>query len=127
TTNREHHHYLATNFNTLAVATYELRDYTNALRFYDAAIRISDDSLNARIYVNNKARVYQAMDRYPMAIALYERILSENSKNPVEYARALTNLAVARWRQTPEYDARPELWQALNIRLRENDRWGQNS
>lgn len=127
TTNQVHHHYLATNFNTLGIATYELRDYANALQFYDAAVRFSDDSLNARIYLNNKARVYQAMENYPMAIALYEQILSENSKSTLEYARARTNLAVARRLQNPGYDARPSLWEALHIRLRENDRWGQNS
>ncbi|WP_258862269.1 tetratricopeptide repeat-containing sensor histidine kinase [Sphingobacterium spiritivorum] len=123
----DQYHYLGTNYNNLGIASFNLKDYNNSLRFYDLAIKFSDDSLDTRVYLNNKAKVYQTTQDYPKTLQIFNKILNETSKNKAEYARALTNIAYTKWLQNPNYDARPELFKALAIRTQEKDLWGQNS
>lgn len=127
TTQQEHHHYLSANFNNLGIASHRLRDFQNSLKFYDSAIRFSNDSLLTRYYLNNKAKAYQQNRNYAEALAIYVRIVEESRTNPTEYARALTNFTVTKWMQYPDHNAKPQLLEALHIRQRENDRWGQHS
>lgn len=125
--NPKHHIYLSSNFNNLGRSTYLLKDFDRAISFYDSAIQFSDDSLNTRIFLNNKAKAYHDNKQYADALKIYEHIIQENSKNPREYARALTNISDTRWHQNPAYNAAPHLLTALHIREQENDKWGQNS
>lgn len=127
TANAAHYIYLSSNYNNLGKSTYLLKDYAQALSFYDSAIRFSSDSLNTRIFLNNKAKAYHDNQQYSEAVAIYERILREGIKNPREYARVLTNLSDTKWHQNPSYDAAPHLISALKIREREGDKWGRNS
>ncbi|WP_028298946.1 tetratricopeptide repeat protein [Olivibacter sitiensis] len=125
--NTEHRTYLKANLNNLGIASFRLGQYEKAIEFYDSAIQFSDDSLDTRIYLNNKARAYQQNGNYDKALAIYRLILRKGSKNQREYARALTNVAAAQWRQKTTFDPRRDLLKALNIRKNENDLWGQNS
>lgn len=125
--NPKHHIYLSSNFNNLGRSTYLLKDFDRAISFYDSAIQFSDDSLNTRIFLNNKAKAYHDNKQYAEALKIYEHIIQENSKNPREYARALTNISDTRWHQNPAYNAAPHLLTALQIREQENDKWGKNS
>lgn len=127
TDNPEHHYYLGSNFNNLGVSSYRLKDYQNALKFYGLAVQFSTDSASTRTYLNNQAKVLQQEKNYAAALEIYRKIVGVSSENPREYARALTNFAVTRWAQEPSYDARPQLFRALQIRQREKDRWGLNS
>jgi signal transduction histidine kinase len=121
------HVFITSNYNNLGIATFRLKDYKNALRFYDLAIRFSADSMDTRVYLNNKAKVYQESKQYKQALNIYTKILKETSKNKKEYARTLTNITTARWLQNRNYNAAPEFLSALNIREQENDLWGKNS
>lgn len=74
-----------------------------------------------RIHIGNKKK-------YPEALKVYNQILKENNnKKSTEYSRALTNLAKTKWLQNANYNPVSELKEALNIRLQEQDLWGQNS
>lgn len=119
--------YLAANYNNLGIATYSLKDYDHAIRFYDLAITYSIDSLNTLTYLNNKARVYHNKKEFDKAIAIYEAILERSDRQSRNYARLLTNLALARWRKNPDYNALHEFTQALHIRQKNNDLSGLNS
>lgn len=124
---KKHQYYLGSNYNNLGVATYNLKDYSNSLRFYELAVKFSEDSLNTRVYLNNMAKIYQEIGNYTESLKLYQHILAGASKNKIEYARALTNISYTKWLQNSNYDARPELFKALAIRVEEKDLWGQNS
>ncbi len=125
--NPKHRIYLSSNFNNLGKSTYFLKDFERAISFYDSAIQFSDDSLNTRVFLNNKAKAYHDNEQYAEALKIFEQIIQKDSKNPREYARTLTNIANTRWHQNPAYNAVPDLLTALQIREKENDKWGKNS
>ena len=125
--NPTHRVYLSTNYNNLGRATFRLRDYQQALSFYDSALAFSDDSLSANVYLNNKARVYQELKDYPRAIAIYSQLLEEAPIDRDDHARALTNLAVAQSQHNPAYDAGPALIEALHFWEEKADVQGMNA
>ncbi|WP_229707528.1 tetratricopeptide repeat-containing sensor histidine kinase [Sphingobacterium alkalisoli] len=125
--NPDHRIYISTNYNNLATTSDNLKDFDQAISFYDLAIKFSDDSLNTLIYQNNKAISYQYLERYDEAIDLYNEILNQTIDNSREYARVLSNLARAKWLKDPGYQAVPDFLTALKIREREKDLWGQNA
>lgn len=119
--------YIHSNFNNLGLATYHLKDYKNALKFYESAIEFSRDSLTTHNSLNNKAKVYEEIKQYKKALKIYNQILKETNKNPREYARTLTNISYTKWLQDPNYNAVPVYLKALHIREEEKDLWGQNA
>ncbi|RZJ90610.1 MAG: tetratricopeptide repeat-containing sensor histidine kinase [Chryseobacterium sp.] len=121
------HIFIRSNYNNLGIATYKLKDYTNALRFYDDAIRFSNDSLDTRVYLNNKAKTYQDMKDYGRALSVYREVLSGSSRNQLEYARTLSNIARASWQQNPSVPVIEKFKEALRIRRKEKDLWGLNA
>lgn len=125
--NTSNYEYIKSNYNNLGIASYNLKDYENSLKFYDLAIKFSNNVLDTQIYLNNKAKTLQEIKDYTAALNIYNDILKKVSKNKVEYSRALTNLAKTKWLQNSSYNPIPEFKRALNIRLKENDLWGQNS
>lgn len=119
--------FIHSNFNTLGMATHKLKNYEDALRFYDSAIEFGKDPKDIRLYLNNKARTYQELKEYKLALKIYNQILKGTSKNKREYARTLTNISSTKWLQNPHYNPIPDYLKALSIRKDEKDLWGQNS
>lgn len=119
--------FIKSNYNNLGIASYNLKDYDNALKFYNLAIKFSNNILDTRIYLNNKAKTLQEIKKYDEALKIYNKLFRDNSKNKIEYARTLTNLAKTKWLKSPPYNPIPEFKKSLEIRLKEEDKWGQNS
>lgn len=127
TKNKEHYKYLKSNFNSLGISTYNIKNYNDAVKFYDLAIKFSDNPFDTKIYLNNKALTLQKIKNYNEAFKIYNEILKKESKNKIEYSRALSNLAKTKWLQNPDYNPVPEFQKALNIRIKEKDNWGLNA
>lgn len=123
----EHHSFLSMNFNALGLATDDLYDYPKAILFYELAIKYSDDPQNTLIYRNNQALSYLSDEKYQQAREIYDDIIDEAHKNPIEYARVLSNLARVKWKQDRNYPAIHDFQNALKIREKEHDLRGQNS
>lgn len=124
---KDQHIYINSNYNNLGIATYRLADYQQAIKFYDLAIKFSNDSAAIWLYLNNKASAYQELKNYPQALKIYDQILQTSPKNGTEYAMILNNSSYTKWLQNPNYKAVPFLLKSLQIRERENDFFGQNS
>lgn len=122
-----HHHYLGSNYNNLGIATHNMKDYENAIRFYNSAIAIADDSLESRIYLNNLAVTYQKIEDYSAAIHIYEELLNEEQLDRKAYARLLSNYSYVKWLADPTFPAFSNFMKALHIRMEEGDTWGQNA
>lgn len=118
---------LSANYSELGLSSYQLKNYDTALSYYDRALKFTKYKASRLIILNNKAAVYQDIKAYPKAIETYQEIISGTKGNLTDYAMVLTNLSFTKWLQTPSYNAAPELLKALDIRIRENIVWGQNS
>ncbi len=116
-----HAQYLSAIYNNIGIATFYLKSYDRAIAFYDLALRYASDSLTELTYLNNKARALHNQGEFGKAIAIYETIQEGADRRSSSYARLLTNLALARWRQDPQYDAAPDFLTALHIRERNAD------
>ncbi|MBC7416894.1 MAG: tetratricopeptide repeat protein, partial [Pedobacter sp.] len=119
--------FIGSNFNNLAIATFRLQNYIGAIRFYDDAIAFSNDSLSTRLYLNNKANVYQTLGNYNSALVIYQKLLRSTYKNKNEYARVLSSIAKVKWLKDSNYNAKPEFLRALYIRNKNEDLWGLNA
>ncbi len=124
--NKECYSYISANYNNLGVATYNLKDYMKALKFYDLAIKFSQDSSDIMVYLNNKALVFQEIKNYREALKIYNHILKDENKNKNDYSRALSNFAYTKWHENHN-NSSLEFYKALNIRLEEKDLWGLNA
>jgi tetratricopeptide (TPR) repeat protein len=125
--NHKQFEYIRANYNNLGIASQKLKDYKNAVEFYQSAIKFTNDTLIKYIYLNNLASTYQDLQLYPAAINIYNRILKGVSNDKKAYARTLTNLTYAKSLQDANYPALPDYLKSLRIREAVKDLWGLNS
>lgn len=118
---------LASVYNTIANATDEMQQYEQAIPYYNLAIRYSRDSENSLLYKNNLAVCLRNAMRYAESMEVLENLLRNTVKGSVNQANSLNNLAKVRLIISPNYNPLPDFKQALSIRLKNNDLWGQNS
>ncbi len=121
--------YLSINYNALSLVSSKLKNYIQAKQFYEKAIAFADDENNKIIYENNLAINYKEQKQYQHAISILENLLKKNQTDSVIYvkSRIIDNLAFTKWLQNNKYNPIPKLREALNIRFRENDFWGENA
>lgn len=119
-TNANHLSFIKANLNNLGISFYNLKDYNQAIKFYQQSLAYASDS-TALVIKNNIANAYREKKDLKKALALYDDILKEGINNKTEYSRALTNSAITKWLQNPQYDAVPNLLKALHIREERNN------
>lgn len=119
--------YIESNYHELALASSFLKDYKQAIIFYNQSLKYAQDSIGVLTTKNNLANAYSNQKEYSKSQAIYEQILQKKIISPRNYAMTLTNMASSKWEQDEKYNAAPELLSALKIRKKENDRWGLNS
>jgi len=124
--NSDQYGYIRFNYGNLGLAAENLKNYPDAIRFYEQALSYQPDSTAIFIIRNNIANVYRDSGKYKAAIQFYNEILKQGVSG-IQYARVISNLAATRWLMNPNYNAAIQYKQALAIRLREKDLWGQNS
>lgn len=118
---------LAADYNLLGRISQNLKNCDAAIDYYDRALALIKNIEYRAIILNNKAVAYQDKKQYAQAIAIYESVLSPSKKSKKEYARVLTNLAIAKWQRDSTYRPAPDLIMALQLRGAERDDWGLNS
>ncbi|MEE1946347.1 tetratricopeptide repeat protein [Pedobacter sp. KR3-3] len=120
---------IASNFNNLGLAYSNLKNYEKAIEYYQGALSFTKDhnSLWALKLKNNIANSYRDKEDYKTSLMLYRKLLAQKIDNTDEYARIITNNAIAEWLQNPNYNAAPELLNALHIREKEKDPLALNS
>lgn len=118
---------LTSDYNELGSTSLNLKNYDAAIDYYDRALNLAKDSGSRAIALNDQAVAFEKKGQYPAAIDIYQSILAESKRSRKEYARVMTNLAIARWRLDTTYRAAPDLLMALELRKLEHDDWGLNS
>lgn len=119
--------YFESNLHELALASFYLKNYDQAIKYYNLSLKYAPDSISTLTTRNNIANAYINKKEYAKALEIYQHVLQQKIISPEIYAMTLTNLASAKWERNEKYNAVPELLKALQIRKRENDIWGQNS
>jgi signal transduction histidine kinase len=122
----DQHIYIQSNYNNLGMTSYNLRDFTKAIDFYNIARKYTPDSASLLILENNIANAYRRAGNFQKSLSIYGHILDQKI-NEREFARTLSNFAYTRWLQDPKYNAALELVRALKIRRKINDLQGQIS
>ena len=123
---KDQHIFISSNYNNLALSTYELKNYKDALKFYRAAIAYDTVLISRLIYLNNMAKIYEDIKDYKKANNLYSQVLNKAPQTHKIYARALANIALSKSKQNPQYDPLPEFLTALSLRKKINDEMGLN-
>ncbi|MFC3160096.1 tetratricopeptide repeat protein [Chryseobacterium arachidis] len=116
---------LAASYNNMGICSSYLYEFDNSVKFYKEAIKYANIPENKYTYYNNLGNVLTTIEKYPEAKKNLKQAL--NTKNKISYARALNNLARAKFNENPQYDALPELYQALKIRQEEKNPYEENS
>lgn len=124
--NPDHFNYNLSNYNALGIISASLKQNEKAIAFYNKSLEFTSDSVLTISIKNNIAENYRKSGKYDAAILIFKSIISKE-KNPVDYARILTNYASTKWLQNPFYDASTELRQGLRIRIKEKDKLGENN
>lgn len=118
---------LTADYNELGMTSVVLKNYDAAIGYYGRAFKFAAGKGSKATLLNNQANAYRKKKDYGHAIRLLLAAIAEAEPDGKTYARILTNLAFTRWLERPGYNAVPELLQALNIRRKEQDLWGQNA
>jgi len=113
------HIFIKANLNNLGLASENLKDYNQAIVFYTEALNYTTGVNAEAVLKNNIANIYRKRKAYQKAIAIYQGILNQSIDSET-FARILSNLALTKWLQNPNYKAAPELLKALAIRKKNN-------
>ena len=116
---------LASNYNNLGIASNYLKNYDQSVKYYISAIQTAVNKENKYVYYNNIGDILTTQTRYKEAIQYLEKAVLADSV--INYARALNNLAKAKYLLNKDYNPVPEFYKALEIRKKINDGEGQNS
>ena len=121
--------YILSIYNTIAIAKNNLKEYKTAIIWYEKALNLSEDSLDRSKIQNNIAVALSKNREYNKSIRMLEELLESQKFNPKKEitSKIIDNLAYTKFLQDSAYNALPELTQALQIREKENDLWGQNA
>ncbi|KMQ69677.1 hypothetical protein ACM39_01045 [Chryseobacterium sp. FH2] len=116
---------LAASYNNMGIAYYYMYNYDEAIKCYKDAIRYSINNKTKYTYYNNLAvSLLKENDSRQALEYLKHAILIKDS---IEYARALNNLAKAKFMEDKSYNPLNEFYKALEIRQNNKDTEGLNS
>lgn len=116
---------LAANYNNMAISSSFLKNYNESVDFYKKALQFSNDNKNRYIYSNNIGDAFILLGKYTEAKKYLKIALL--TKDSLIYAKALNNIARAKFLEDKNYNPLPELYKALYIRKNNKDLSGQNS
>lgn len=116
---------LASNLNTLAISSKELKNFSDAILYYKEAITLSNEKNDRLAYLNNIGDAYLHLEENETAISYFQKALE--TTDSIDYARALNNLGKAEYLKKNKYGAIKNFEKALLIRTKKNNNWGLNS
>lgn len=109
----------SSNYNSIAIASKNLKNYSQAIDYYKLAIKTSQKEIDSLAFYNNIGDTYLEQKNNKIAKSYFKIALK--TTDSIDFARALNNLAKANFLETPSYNAYPVLEKALLIRMRQKD------
>lgn len=120
---------LSSNYNNLGKMASRLKNYPQAAQFYLQSIEFSNKETSRNIYLNNLAVNLTEQQKYNQALQYFNKLITSKSikEDSITFSRILSNASKTRWLQNPEYNPVPNFLNALHIRKKKNDLFGQNA
>jgi len=113
-------------YNCLAVNSRHKKEFNEALKWYDFAIKTSLDSIKKLRYLNNKAIVFFDLKKYNIAITNYEEIIKTNYYDSIPLklkAKIIDNYAFTKFLDDQNIDE-TEFLEAQSIKIDIKDDYG---
>lgn len=119
------HHYCITSlYNTLGRSNVGLKNYDAAISNFKKSLLFQTDETNRNTHRNNIGVALRNKGDYRAALEMFNSIEALPDEPMDVKARRITNTASVRWRVDSSYNPLPDLYAALDMRLREKDRDG---
>ncbi len=125
--NTAHYQTFASDYNTLANITLDLKEYDAAIENYNHAVQYTYAENDKLQVANNIAVAYQKKKEYERAIDILDSAMKEPITDTLLKARLVSNMARTKWLADPKYNALPEFMIALGLRKAVNDASAINS
>jgi tetratricopeptide (TPR) repeat protein len=125
--NKTHYSNISADYNTLANATLELKDYESAIRNYNLAFKFAPDG-DPKLYIlNNLGVAYQKKGEYSKAISVLNSAVEQKTADTSLKAMLISNLARTKWLDDPNFIAQRNFMAALTLRRAIKDSAGMNA
>ncbi|SFN90362.1 Tetratricopeptide repeat-containing protein [Chryseobacterium oleae] len=115
----------SSNYNSVAIASKNLKNFKDAIEYYNRAISISDNKVDSLAFYNNIGDTYLEQHDIKSAKMFFQKALQ--TTDSIDYARVLNNLAKTKFLENSSYNPIPDLLQAWKIRKKFKDNIGINS
>lgn len=122
-----HANLIAYVYNELGNISIDLKNYRQAIRFYNDAFARTKDEYSRVEILNGKATALQKMGNYSDALDIYDSLLQLNPGNVALRARLVSNRARTLWLKDPGAAVLNDYHTALKIRLDSQIIDGQNA
>lgn len=116
--------YIGTVITVLGTNEMELGNYEQSIRFLNKALTTTNRLEEKNLILNNKAITFSKLNFNDSCFIILKNLIDIN--NPVD-AKYIDNYAYLKWRKDSQYNAEPQLLEALEQRVKNNDFWGQNA
>ncbi|MBP4141952.1 hypothetical protein J3S90_09065 [Flavobacterium sp. P4023] len=112
--------------NLFGISAKEVKNYDDAVRYYNTILKSVKDSVSRMVALNNIATVYTEQTKYRKAIALLEPILKSDVLDTLQNkkARIIDNLGFAYYKDNQIQKGLALMNHALSIRTKINDSYG---
>ncbi len=116
--------FVSSNYNNMGVASNNLKNFTDAEKYYHRAYQLTEDRMERIMIMNNLANCYHNQKKYQKATVIFANIKdSLNVKDDIYYKIA-SNLAKTLWYENPKYNPAPSYIEAKKYYAKTDDDWG---
>ncbi len=125
--NYENLNFISSIYNSLAISSDATDNHTEAIYWHNEAAESTNDKYSQQLYKNNLATSYLFLKEYSKTITILNDLLKDSivQQNPDLKSKVIDNLTYAKWKQNPKVNLANEFNNALEIRIENNDDWGQ--
>lgn len=125
--NKKNISFISSIYNCLAVSSFNQDNYSESIYWYKKASEFTEDAYSKALYKNNIAVSNLYLKNFTETFKILSSIKNDSIvlKNPDLNSKVIDNLAFARWKQNPKINIENELNEALQIRIKNDDKWGQ--
>lgn len=118
---------LLSTYNALANISLDLKNYDEAIHYFEVASSFSHKKDYKLAPFNGKAVAFQKKGNYPEALRILDSILIEKPGDSSILARILSNRARTKWLQDKNSEVLPDFRHAFSIRKKSGEPWGLNA